>query len=80
MYTITRDTPLDIEGYRALAIATALEFYAKTKRKINRSYTPTAMIKAANEITGHCYHRGQYTTAAAALREWTAQRVAERQG
>jgi hypothetical protein len=59
----------DVDIFRALALATALDFYAKTGMKANRAYTPTAMIKAANEMTGHVYRRGQYTAAALALRE-----------
>lgn len=59
----------DVNIFRALTIASALEFYAKTGMKVNRAYTPTAMIKAANEMTGHRYRRGQYTAAALALRE-----------
>jgi hypothetical protein len=78
MTTITQDTPLDVEGYRALTIAKALELYAKTGMKVNRAYTPTAMLKAANEITGHTYRRGQHTAAALALREWVERRVTER--
>lgn len=62
--------PLAVEVYRALAISTALKLYAKTKMRINPAYTPTAMMKAANQITGHHYRRGQYMAASFALQEW----------
>lgn len=60
----------DVGIFQALAVASALDLYAKTGMKVNRAYTPTAMIKMANTITGHVYRRGQYTAAALALREW----------
>lgn len=56
--------------FQAIVVAQALEFYAKTGLTLNTAYTPGNMIKKANEITGHVYRRGQYITAAAALREW----------
>lgn len=59
-----------VEVFRARVIANGLRLYARTGMKPNRAYTPTAMIKAANEITGHVYCRGQYEAAAAALDEW----------
>jgi len=64
--------PKGVNAYRAIVIASALELYAKTGIKANRAYTPTAMIKAANEMTGHVYRRGQYVAAALALRELAA--------
>lgn len=61
-------SPIDI--VHAITIAKALEIYAQTGLKVNTAYTPTAMIKMANAITGHVYRRGQYRMAALALREW----------
>lgn len=66
----TSFTGSDVGIFQALAIASALDLYAKTGMKANRSYTPTNMLKMANQITGHNYKRGQYSAAAAALREW----------
>lgn len=66
-----------VECYRAYVIASALKLYADTGMKANRAYTPTAMLKAANEITGHVYRRGQYNAAAMALIEWADKRKAE---
>jgi len=51
--------------YRAIAIKHALILYAKAGIKANRAYTPTAMLKAAEDITGIKYKRGQYALAAA---------------
>jgi hypothetical protein len=66
-----------VNVYRAKVIASALRFYAKTGMKVNRAYTPTAMIKAANEMTGHVYRRGQYEAAAAALDELAARSIGD---
>ena len=54
-----------VAAFRAKTIAVALELYAKTGIKVNRAYTPTAMLAAAAEITGQPYKRGQYVQAAA---------------
>ncbi len=78
MTTITEDTAFDMEAYKALVIAKGLELYALTRLKPNRAYTPTAMLAAANRITGHNYRRGQHTAAAVGLREWVERRVKER--
>lgn len=66
-----------VNVYRATALAAALRLYAKTGMKVSRAYTPTAMLKAANEITGHVYRRGQYAAAAEGLKEWADRKVAE---
>lgn len=56
--------------FRATAIASALKLYANTGMKMNRAYTPTAMMKAAHQITGLKFKPRQYLEAAAALKEW----------
>ncbi|MFY8164592.1 MAG: hypothetical protein ACOVKC_10190 [Brevundimonas sp.] len=56
--------------YRATVIASALRLYAKTKMQMNRAYTPTAMLRAAADITGKTFKRGQYVEAADALKAW----------
>ena len=63
--------------YQAIVIASALELYAKTRIQANRAYTPMAMLRKANEITGGNYKRGQYLLAAVALRAWCDQRQRE---
>lgn len=55
--------------YQALVIAKALEIYANTGMKVNRAYTPTAMLKMAEKITGKNFKRGDYLRAAQAIRE-----------
>lgn len=59
-----------VQGARALTIAAALKLYAKTGMKPNRAYTPTNMLRAAEQITGKKFKRGQYLQAADALREY----------
>lgn len=55
--------------YRATIIASGLRFYAKTGMKMNRAYTPSNMLKAATDMTGRTFKRGQYEEAARALTE-----------
>lgn len=68
--------PVAVNVYRATAIGAALRLYAKTGLKVNRAYTPTAMLKAANEITGQSFKRGQYAEAGEALRTWAQAQAA----
>jgi hypothetical protein len=56
-----------IEVYRALVVANALRLYARTGLKVNRAYTPTAMLRTASIMTGRKFKRGQYLEAADAL-------------
>jgi hypothetical protein len=67
--------PDAVQIYRATAIASALRLYAKTKIQMNRAYTPTSMLKAASEITGQTFKRGQYLEAAAALKAYADERA-----
>lgn len=60
----------DVNILRAITIAAALDLYAKTGMKANRAYTPSAMLRATEEITGIKFPRGHYGEAAAALRHW----------
>jgi hypothetical protein len=57
------------DDYRALVIAHALELYARTGLKANTAYTPTAMIRAARQITGKPLKTRDYIGAAQALRQ-----------
>lgn len=57
----------DVNIFRGAVIASALRLYAKTGMKANRAYTPSAMLKAAEEITGRKFKRGQYLEAADAI-------------
>lgn len=58
-----------VGNYQALVIAKACEFYAKHKMQVNRAYTPTRMLKAAEHITGIKYKRGQHAQAAQDIRD-----------
>jgi hypothetical protein len=64
----TTFTGRGIDVYRCLAIASALELYARTGMKVNRSYTPKAMMAAAAQITGRTFKTRDYREAAKALR------------
>jgi len=66
----TFNTTDQIKAYQAIVIKQALLLYAHTGLKANSAYTPAAMLKAASQITGKTFKRGQYTEAAAALDAW----------
>ena len=55
---------------QAIAVAKALEVYARTGHKVNTSYTPGNMMKVAKELTGQEFQPREYTRAASALRTW----------
>lgn len=50
--TISATTPEAIDVVRGVVIASAAALYLNTGMKANRAYTPTAMRKALNGITG----------------------------
>lgn len=52
-----------------MTLAAAIDLYAKTGIKANKSYTPTNMLRTASKITGKTFKRGQYEAASEALRE-----------
>ncbi len=60
-------TSIEPTKFQAIAIRQALILYAKTGIKANRAYTPTAMLAAAQRITGKTFRRGQYIQAAEAI-------------
>jgi len=62
--------PEATEAFRAITIAHALRFYAKTGMKMNRMYTPTRMMKVASSITGKTYKARDYVGAADDLQRW----------
>jgi hypothetical protein len=59
-----------VNTYQAIALKSAIKIYAKTGMKVNRAYTPTAMLATAGKITGAVYKRGQYDAAVAGLQTW----------
>ena len=62
--------PDAVAFYRATVIAGGLRLYAKTGMQPNRAYTPTAMMRAAREITGKKFAARDYIGAADALKVW----------
>jgi len=58
--------------YRAIVVKNGLGLYLKSGKKIipNRSWTPTNMLRAASEITGKTFKRGQHQQAYIAISEW----------
>jgi hypothetical protein len=52
-----------VDVFRAAVIASGLSLYAKTGMRPNRAYTPTAMIRAAGEMTGRKYKAREYDRA-----------------
>ena len=64
------DGPEAIAVHRAISIADGLRLYARCGLKPTRGWSPTKALKAAEEITGKRFKRGQYTEAAFALSEW----------
>lgn len=73
----TTFTGSDVGVYRAVVIANALRFYARTGFKVNRAYTPSNMMRAAREITGQAFRPRDYTGAADALSSWANTRKGE---
>ena len=67
---VTFAGPDAVALFRATTLWSGLRLYARSRIKPNRAWTPTAMLKAAGQITGKVYKRGQYETAAADLRIW----------
>jgi len=55
--------------YRARVIRKGLQA-CKIGLRLNRSYTPTKLFKAATSITGQDYKRGQYDVVIQSLSDW----------
>lgn len=53
--------------YQMMAVASALRLYAKTKMRVNKTYTPKAMMKTAEWLTGESFALRDYVGAAEAL-------------
>lgn len=60
----------DVVRFQAVSLASALKLYAKTGIKANRAYTPTAMMRTAQKITGKTFASRDYMGASKALLEW----------
>jgi hypothetical protein len=62
--------PAGVAIFRATVIEHALRLYAKTGIRANRAYTPSAMMRAATDITGRKFKARDYLGAADAIRAW----------
>ena len=58
------ELPYGVRMHQLLAIKIGLRVYAKHKMKVNRAYTPKAMLLAAGRMTGAMYKHGDYLKAA----------------
>lgn len=61
-----------VDTYIAVALKTAIRSYARSGLRMNRAWTPTAMLAKASEITGTKFKRGQYQEAIEGLEAWLA--------
>lgn len=55
--------------YVAATLKSALKLYANTGMKVNRAYTPKAMMAKAAELTGKTFKARDYMGAVDALQE-----------
>lgn len=69
--------PDQVNIARAIIMKSALKLYAKTGMRVNRAYTPTAMLNVATEYTGKQYKRGQHAEAAKDLETWIKEQYNE---
>ena len=56
--------------FAATTLRGAIGFYLKTRMKVSRLHTPTAMLAAASRITGKPYKRTELAKAEADLSTW----------
>lgn len=62
--------PDAVKVYQATVIGSALRLYAKCGLRVNRAYTPSAMMKVATALTGKRFKARDYLGAADALKAW----------
>lgn len=62
--------PDAVAVYAAATLCSAMRLYAKTGIRVNRAYTPTAMLKRAGEICGKTYKRNQMQQASDDVALW----------
>lgn len=58
-----------IDRYVATVLRSALKLYHDTGMRVNRAYTPKAMMAKASELTGRRFAARAYTDAIEALTE-----------
>lgn len=74
--TLVFDKQTDINAFRAIVLANAMEFYLSTGMKVNTAYTPKNMLATTEQITGRKYGRWTRSNALDAiadLRAWVEQ-------
>ncbi|QDP61561.1 MAG: hypothetical protein Tp138OMZ00d2C19078261_22 [Prokaryotic dsDNA virus sp.] len=59
-----------VQTFRAAALKAGIRLYIRTGMKPNRAWTITNMLRAAGEITGKKYKRGQGEQAMTDLEAW----------
>lgn len=62
-------TSYDPATYQLVALKAGLKLYAKTGMKPNTAWTPTAMMRTAERLTGKTFKRRDYQAAISALQE-----------
>ena len=62
--------PDAVNLYRAIALKTALNMYARHGMQANRQLTPTVMLVEAGKYTGKVYKRGMYAVAVEDMQVW----------
>lgn len=68
--------PKAVGVFQAAAIAHALRFYAKTGMRVNRAYTPKAMMATAERILGKKFKPRAYVEAADELKAFATAQAA----
>ena len=61
--------PSQVDRFVAVTLRQAIKLYRLHGMKVNRAYTPTAMLARASQLTGKKFKRGQFAEAEAALTE-----------
>lgn len=59
-----------IPVFQAITLKSALKMYAAHKIRVNRTYTPSAMMHTAQKITGKKFKPRDYEAAIRALDAW----------
>jgi hypothetical protein len=52
-----------VNTYAMIVIKNAISFYIRTGMKVNKAYTPSAMLRTASYYTGKSYKRNQLAQA-----------------
>lgn len=63
----TMFTDESVNVFAMVTIKHAIKLYAKTGMRVNRAYTPTAMKRTAEQMTGKTFKRGDWSGMIVAL-------------